>query len=97
MEWRAIESRQGDMSTHREPQSAPTESDENLAAWEAGVQRMKADLQSRFPELFDESGELIMERAMELFRRGTNGKRTFTRAEFIALTEGGASRRADAS
>ena len=85
------------MSTHRDPQSAPTEADENLAAWEAGIQRLKAELQSRHPELFDESGELIMERAMELFRQRTNGQRTFTRAEFIALTGGGASRRADAS
>ena len=85
------------MASHDELQTAVTEHDENMAAWKAGVERMRVELQARHPELFDESGQLIMERAMELFRQRTNGKRTFTRDEFISLTEGGASRRADAS
>jgi hypothetical protein len=80
-----------------EAQRLADESDENMAAWEAGIARMKDELRAQRPELFDESGELIMERAMKLFRQRTNGKRTFTRAEFIALTEGETSRRADAS
>ena len=43
MEGRAIEVRQGDMSPHRESKSAATESDENMAAWEAGVARMEEE------------------------------------------------------
>ena len=85
------------MSIQGDPKNTATESDENLAAWEAGIERIRADLQTRFPDLFDESGELIMARAMKLFRQRTNGQRTFTKAEFIALTGGGPSRRADAS
>jgi hypothetical protein len=85
MERRATETLQGDMSTHREPQSAATEADENMAAWEAGLARIEADLRARFPELFDESGDLIMERAMSLIRQRTGGKTEFTGTEFLEL------------
>lgn len=84
------------MSTHRDPQSVSTESDENMAAWEAGVQRMKADLQSRFPELFDESGELRTKEAMRLILQRTGGKRLLTDSELFALMEQRPSRQADA-
>ena len=73
------------MSTHREPQSATSESDENMAAWEAGLARIDADLRARFPELFDESGALVMERAMSLIRQRTGGKTEFTGSEFLEL------------
>ena len=68
------------MSMHRDPQSAATtESDENLAAWEAGVQRMKETLQARRPDLFDENGELVMERAMALMKQAADDRGlTFT-------------------
>ena len=80
-----------------EEQRLAAEADENMAAWEAGIARMKDELRARRPDLFDESGELIMKRAMQLFRQRTNGQRSFTRDEFLALTERGVSRRADAS
>jgi hypothetical protein len=89
--------RQDDMSTHREPQRAPTESDENMAAWEAGVQRMKADLQSRFPELFDEAGELRTKEAMRLILQRTGGKRRLSGTEFLELMGQAPKPRADAS
>jgi hypothetical protein len=42
------------MSTHREPQSAATEAEENMAAFEAGLARIEADFRARLPEFFDE-------------------------------------------
>lgn len=84
------------MSTHRDPQSTPTESDENMAAWEAGIERIRVDLQSRFPELFDESGELIMEKAMELMNQAARDRGvTFT--ELILQASRNFPRQADAS
>jgi hypothetical protein len=96
MEWRAIESRQGDMSTHREPQSAPTESDENLAAWEAGVQRMKEQARARFPELFDDSGELRTDIAAQRVKQYAD-ERGLTLTEALELASRGFRFRADAS
>ena len=83
------------MSTHRDPQSAPSESDENMAAWEAGVQRMKETLRERRPDLFDEAGELRVEEAMRLLRQMADDK-GLTTAELLDLAAQGLRRQADA-
>ncbi len=85
------------MSTHGEPHSASTDADENMAAFEAGLQRMKADLRCRHPELFDEAGELRVEEAMRLIRQRTGGKRRLSGTEFLKLVGQSSKRRADAS
>ena len=84
------------MSTHPDPQRTTTESDENLAAWEAGIEKIRVDLQARFPELFDESGELITEKAMNLFRQ-TAKDRGLTPTELYIQASRNFPRRADAS
>lgn len=85
------------MSIHDEPQSKATDVDEGMAAWEAGVQRMKAELQARHPELFDEAGELRVKEAMRQIRQRTGGKRRLSGTEFLELIEQSSKRRADAS
>ena len=84
------------MSTQRDPQSAPSESDENMAAWEAGVERMRVELQARHPELFDETGELITEKAMELLRQAAED-RGLTFTDLVLQSSRNFQRRADAS
>jgi hypothetical protein len=84
------------MSTHLDPQSAPTEADENMAAWEAGVERMRTQLQARHPELFDESGELITEKAMKLITQAAEDQ-GLTLTELVLQASRDFQRRADAS
>ncbi len=84
------------MSTHRDPQSAPTESDENMAAWEAGVQRMKETLKARRPDLFDEAGELRMEEAIRLIRQAAEDQ-GLTLTELYDRASRNFRRQADAS
>jgi hypothetical protein len=86
---------QGDMSTHREPQSAPTESDENMAAWEAGVARMEEQVRARFPELFDESGEFRADLAAQQVQQYAD-ERGLTLSEVLDLASRGFRRQADA-
>jgi hypothetical protein len=73
------------------------EMSENERAFWAGIERMKARLRQEHPELFDESGELDNEKAMQVFMQATGGRTRLTGDEFIALTGGVDRRRADAS
>lgn len=57
------------MTAHDEPQATATELDENMAAWEAGIQRVKETLRARRPDLFDEDGEPRMDEVMRLLRQ----------------------------
>ena len=76
------------MSTHHEPQSPPSEADENMAAWEAGIERIKADLQARFPELFDDAGELRTDEAVRRIKQYADDRGlTLTEAVFLASRE----------
>ena len=84
------------MTTHNEPQTTPTESDENMAAWEAGVQRMKETLRARRPDLFDEAGELRVEEAMRLIRQAAEDQGV-TLTELYDRTSRNFNRQADAS
>jgi hypothetical protein len=84
------------MATHDNPQTTATEHDENMAAWEAGVERMRVELQARLPELFDEKGELIVERAMRLIDQAAED-RGLTLTELYDQATRNLSRRADAS
>lgn len=84
------------MSIQDDPQTTATESDENMAAWEAGVQRMKETLQASRPDLFDDNGELIMERAMKLINQATED-RGLTLTELYDQATRNLSLRADAS
>ena len=68
-----------------EEQRLAAEADENMAAWEAGVARIKADLQARMPEFFDEAGELRSEEVMKVILQRTGGRRSLTGAEFLDL------------
>lgn len=70
---------------------------ENERAFWAGIERMRARLQREHPELFDESGELLTEKAMKVIFQATGGKTELTGDELIALTDGTSRRRADAS
>jgi len=67
-----------------------------MAAWEAGVERMKAELQARHPELFDETGELMTEKAMELLRQAAED-RGLTFTELVLQSSRNFPRRANAS
>ena len=57
------------------------------AAFEAGLARLSAMLRSEHPELFDESGELRLDEALQLLARRADGKQVLSRAELLALTE----------
>lgn len=85
------------MSTHREPHSAPTEADENMAAWEAGLARIEADLRARHPELFDESGTLIPGKVSQLLRERSGGKTELTWSEYLAIVGRPGKRPSDAT
>ena len=76
------------MSTHREPQSAATEADENMLAWEAGLARIEADLRARHPEFFDESGNLLPGKVSQLLRERAGGKTELTWSEYLAIVGG---------
>ena len=78
------------------PIPADEMTDNERAFW-AGIERMRARLQREHPELFDESGELLTEKAMRVILKATGGKTELTGDELIALTGGIPRRRADAS
>jgi hypothetical protein len=84
----------------RQPPHDPVEdelaSDEDLAAYEAGLARLEARLKADHPELFDESGELRAELVTRLLTERAGGKTVLTGEEFSALIEPGFERRADA-
>lgn len=84
------------MATHDKPQTTASEHDENMAAWEAGVERMRVELQARHPELFDETGELMTEKAMELLRQAAED-RGLTFTDLVLQSSRNFQRRADAS
>lgn len=84
------------MSIQDDPHMTVTESDENLAAWEAGVERMRVELQARHPELFDETGELIAEKAMEVLRQAAE-ERGLTFTDLVLQSSRNFQRQADAS
>jgi hypothetical protein len=86
---------QGDMSMYRDPQSTPIESDENLAAWEAGVARMEEQARARFPELFDESGEFRADLAAQRVQQYAD-ERGLTLSEVLDLASRGFRHQADA-
>jgi len=67
-----------------------------MAAWEAGVERTRVELQARHPELFDETGGLITERAMELLRQAAED-RGLTFTDLFLQSSRNFQRRADAS
>jgi len=52
------------MSSHGRQQSPGDESDENLAACEAGLARIESRLRREHPELFDELGQLRADEVM---------------------------------
>jgi hypothetical protein len=60
-------------------------SDEDVAAYEAGLARIEARLKREHPELFDESGELNTAEVMRVLRQHAGGKTTFTDSEFLDL------------
>ena len=84
------------MSIQDEPQHTATTVDEGMAAWEAGVQRMKEELQSRHPELFDESGEVRADEAVRRMKQYAD-ERGLTLTEVFDLASRGFRRQADAS
>jgi hypothetical protein len=89
--------RRSEMSTHREPHNAATELDDDMAAFEAGLARIEADLRARHPELFDESGELRTREVMRLLIERAGGKTELTKSEFLALMKWPAARPSDAT
>ena len=76
------------MSSPGRHQSPTDESDDDYAAWEAGLARIEARLRREHPELFDESGQLRREEVVRLLIERTNGKTTLTGDEFSELTGG---------
>ena len=84
------------MSSPDRRQTASTEADENLAAYEAGLARLEARLKAEHPELFDEAGEIKSAEVTRLVLERTNGKSVLTGEEFSALIAPGFPRRADA-
>ena len=73
------------MSTHRESQEPPTDVDEDMAAWEAGLARIEADLRARHPEFFDESGNLIPGKVSQVLIERAGGKTELTWSEYLAI------------
>jgi hypothetical protein len=57
------------MSIQDEEQRLAAEADENMAAWEAGIERLEDELRARHPELFDASGEFRAEEAMRQLKQ----------------------------
>ena len=66
------------------------------AAFEAGLSRLMADLQSQYPTFFDESGALRREAILRLLARRARGKKMLTGSELLALTGRGDGRSPDA-
>ena len=85
------------MSIQDEPQRTATEVDDDMAAWEAGLARIEADLRARHPEFFDESGKLIPGKVSQLLRERSGGKTELTKSEFLAIVGGTRPRRSDAT
>jgi hypothetical protein len=67
-------------------------SDEDLAAYEAGLARIEARLKREHPELFDEDGEPRTEVIGRLLDERLGGKTILTGEEFSALIEPGLKR-----
>ena len=70
--------------------------DDNLAAYEAGLAGIEARLKREHPELFDEAGELRHDVVARLLDERLGGKTVLTGEEFSALIEPGFKRRTDA-
>ena len=70
--------------------------DDDLAAYEAGLARIEARVRQEHPELFDESGQLRARDAIQYLLQHTGGKRTLTDDELLALAGRKLERRADA-
>jgi hypothetical protein len=76
----------------RQPPSDPVDddlaSDEDLAAYEAGLARLEARLKKEHPELFDESGEINSAEVSRILIERAGGKTELTLDEFLALVGG---------
>lgn len=60
-------------------------SDEDLAAYEAGLTRLEARLKQEHPELFDASGEIDAAEVSRILVERAGGKTELTRAELLSL------------
>ena len=85
------------MSIQGDPKNTTTDVDEDMAAFEAGLARIEADLRARHPELFDESGELRTREVMRILTERAGGKTELTKSEFLALMKWPAARPSDAT
>ena len=85
------------MSIQGDPKNTTTDVDEDMAAFEAGLARIEADLRARHPELFDESGELRTREVMRILIERAGGKTELTKSEFLALMKWPAARPSDAT
>jgi hypothetical protein len=70
--------------------------DEQLAAYEAGLARIEARVRQEHPELFDEAGQLRAEDAVRYLLQRTGGRRVLTGEELLALAGRNRARLADA-
>jgi hypothetical protein len=86
--------RQDEMSSpgRHQPPHEPVDddlaSDEDLAAYEAGLARIEARLKKEHPELFDESGQIRSDEVSRILIERTGGKTELTLDEFLALVGG---------